>query len=108
VFPRNRLLGLAVSVVTGISSIGLSGYFISLGLTRADMVASVVSAVAGVVGLFLSAYGLMLGRRVGQPDERSAQADPISLGERAVGSVVGGGPVVTGDGNVVSWGDVKR
>jgi hypothetical protein len=32
----------------------------------------------------------------------------IALGDRAVGSVRDGGPVVTGDGNTLSWGDVRQ
>ncbi|HET8661558.1 MAG TPA: hypothetical protein VFM55_21495 [Micromonosporaceae bacterium] len=105
---RNRLFGWAASAIAGMLLVGLSGYFMSLGLARADMVGSAISAVAGLAGLCLSAYGLLTARRTRQPDQQLAQPNPvIATGERAVGSASGGQPVVTGDGNVVSWGDVR-
>jgi hypothetical protein len=62
-------------LVGGLLLAGLSIYFVKIGLDRADKVASAISALVGLVGLGLAAYGVVLARAVPThppaPGERS-------------------------------------
>jgi hypothetical protein len=51
-------------LVGGLLLAGLSIYFVKIGLDRADKVASAISALVGLVGLGLAAYGVVLARAV--------------------------------------------
>jgi hypothetical protein len=51
----------------GVVLVGLGAYFVHVGLDRADKLAGVLGAFAGLVGLGLSAYGIVLARRPAWP-----------------------------------------
>ncbi|MFI0418616.1 hypothetical protein [Spongiactinospora sp. 9N601] len=53
---------------------GLAGYFVAVGLDRADKLASVIGVFLGLAGLCLSVYGTVTGRAA-QPPSGSAGAD---------------------------------
>ncbi|MDH2424909.1 hypothetical protein [Sphaerisporangium sp. TRM90804] len=62
-----RVLRRVALPLAGLALVGAGTYFAIIGLDRADKLASVLSAFAGVAGLALSAYGLVLAHRTTRP-----------------------------------------
>jgi len=78
-----RAMGWIGAVAAGLALVGLGVYLVVIGLDRADKVASVIGMFAGLAGLALAAYGVLLTRRgLGQPIGRAGQV--------VAGSSVGG------------------
>ncbi|MCO6011090.1 hypothetical protein NE236_39655 [Actinoallomurus purpureus] len=67
---------------------GLGGYFVAVGLDKADKLASAVSALIGLAGLVVSVYGVILARQATAP---ASPAPPPPGGQSVTGSTIGGG-----------------
>jgi hypothetical protein len=60
---RGRWWSWGSAIVTGLLLAGLGGVFVRAGLDTADKLGSVIGALAAVIGLGCSAYGVVLARR---------------------------------------------
>jgi hypothetical protein len=88
-----RVAKWAGGALTAVATAGLGVYFTTVGLDKADKLASVIGAFIGLAGLALTAYGTITDRRPDQPP-------PVESTPGAVhNEILGGirlGPVLLG------------
>lgn len=86
---RWRGLRWLVAVAAGVILVGLGVVLAWVDLEKADKLGSVIGAFSGLIGLGLSAYGVILARRqpVASPPEVSTPVPPVPLGPPVTNSV---------------------
>lgn len=95
---RGRVLvGAGVGAVL-VALVGLGGYFVVVGLEKADKLASVIAAFVAVVGLGVTVLGLVTQRRHPSPPEPSGQTIGVQINAEASGP---GGTVFVAGGDQI-------
>ncbi|MCX2950192.1 tetratricopeptide repeat protein [Lentzea sp. NEAU-D7] len=80
-------------ILAGVAVLAVGGVMLAVGLDTADKIGSVVGAVCGMVGLGMSAYGLVVARSA---DRQTAPGAHTSVTNSASGSSVTGGVTQVG------------
>lgn len=86
----------------GLAAVGLGVWWLLEGLERADQLASVLGAFAGLTGTGLAVWGIHTGRR--SPGPQSASGGSATSGQSVTGSYVGGNVTQVG-GDIRGEGD---
>ncbi|EEP70425.1 hypothetical protein MCAG_00752 [Micromonospora sp. ATCC 39149] len=85
---KKKVLLQGLLIVGGLILVGLGGFFGGTRLDDADKWGSVVSALAALIGLPMTGYGIVLARR-GSPSPAAGQ-QAVPGGQSVAGSTVGG------------------
>ncbi|MGN9847240.1 hypothetical protein ACTMTI_55090 [Nonomuraea sp. H19] len=88
---------IAGAIAPGTALAGLGVLLFKAGLDDADKWASVIGAFAGLLGLGISGYGVMLARRAMQSDPQAAGAQVTASGQRSIAAQTISGTISTGD-----------
>jgi hypothetical protein len=83
---RGRIFFWTGAVVGALALLGLGGYFVAVGLDKADKMVSFIGMIVAEVGLLMSLYGLSRDRRadgpvspeVNEPGESSVDDDLLA------------------------------
>ncbi|MFG1874237.1 hypothetical protein ACGFIV_05305 [Sphaerisporangium sp. NPDC049003] len=82
--------------LVAVAVIGLGVYFTTVGLDKADKLASVIGVFIGLAGLALAIYGLLADRRTGPPSPRPSTAQDTGSVRNEIHGGTHYGPVIQG------------